>query len=197
MCLMDLPDRPGKKKLAIQYNPSKYFLYQDIMLGYYDDQYKPKYKKAYEEYAALLKQAASESEKYGYIYDLLSKLSGLLTLKIDLGVKLRKAYKAGNKAALRRGVGQIKKALKALDEFHEAVRVQWFTECRPFGYEVLDGRLGWVKARMESAKERVALYLKGEITVIEEFEKDILPFDGCNIEIAWNWWQKTVSTINI
>ena len=132
------------------------------------------------------------------IYEsLLSKLCTLLTLKIDLGVKLRKAYKAGNKAALKRGVGQIKKAIKALDEFHEAVRVQWFTECRPFGYEVLDGRLGWLKARMESAKERVQLYLKGQITVIEELEKDILPFDGCNFEICWNWWQKTVSTSNI
>ena len=90
-------------------------------------------------------------------------------------------------------VKQINELLVKLDAFNKSLEKQWMNECKPFGYEVLDGRLGFLKNRIVSAKNRVNKYLKGEIKQIEELEEDILPFDGRNDELSWNWWLRNVS----
>ena len=57
------------------------------------------------------------------------------------------------------------------------MRAQWFAENRPFGWEVLDVRLGGVKARLESAKWRVTDYLEGRAARLEELEEPRLLLD--------------------
>ena len=64
---MDLPDEPAKKTLAPMYNPSKYFLYQDLLLGQFDSQVKDEYAKNYREFVQILKEKANCSIKYNYI----------------------------------------------------------------------------------------------------------------------------------
>ena len=194
--LMDLPDEPGKKRLAPSYNPSKFFLYQDLLIGLFDNQVKEGFSKNYHEYAELLKAKAPQSRLFGYVYDCLSKLCDLLAYKVDLGVKMRKSYKEGNKKQLAEQVLAIEETLKRLDIFHDAAEKQWMNECRPFGYENIDGRLGFLKNRLFSAKERINDYLSGKIDKIEELEKDILPFDGFDYEICWNSWIRNVSPSN-
>ena len=194
--LMDLPDEPGKKRLAPSYNPSKFFLYQDLLLGIFDDQVRDDFAKNYLEYGELLKQKAANSRLFGYVYDCLSKLSSLLAYKVDLGVKIRKSYKEGHKDELKKTLPVIDEVLIRLDNFHDAAEKQWMNECRPFGYENIDGRLGFLKNRLISAKQRINDYLKGKIDKIEELEKDILPFDGFDYEICWNSWIRNVSPSN-
>ncbi len=194
--LMDLPDEPGRKRLHPAYNPSKFFLYQDALLGIFDCQVKEEFKANYRESAALLKAKAPNSRLFGYIYDCLYKLSDLLVYKVDLGLNIRKAYKAGDKKLLAEQISNIDEVLKRLDIFHEAARIQWTTECRLFGYENIDGRLGFLKNRLLSAKDRINDYLNGKIDKIEELEKEILPFDGFDYEIQWNNWIRNVSTSN-
>ena len=194
--LMDLPDEPGKKRLAPSYNPSKFFLYQDILLGIFDDQVKEGFAGNYREFAGILKAKSPNSRLYGYIYDCLSKLCDLLAYKVDLGVKIRKSYKDGNKDELAKAVITIDEVIQRVDAFHDAAEKQWMTECRPFGYENIDGRLGFLKNRLISAKQRINDYLCGKIEKIEELEKDILPFDGFDYEICWNSWIRNVSTSN-
>ena len=133
---------------------------------------------------------------FGYIYDCLFKLSDLLAYKVDLGVKIRKVYKAGDKRELAKEALNIDEVLKRLDAFHDSAFIQWSTECRMFGYENIDGRLGFLKNRLLSAKDRINKYLDGKIETIEELEKDILPFDGFDYEIQWNNWIRNVSPSN-
>ena len=194
--LMDLPDEPGKKRLGPAYNPSKFFLYQDLLLGMFDSQVKDDFSANYREFAEILKAKVPQSHMFGYIYDCLYKLCDLLAYKVDLGVKIRKAYQDNNKKKLAEEVNNIDEVLKRLDSFHEAAMVQWTKECRMFGYEVIDGRLGFLKNRLLSAKERINDYLQGKIENIEELEKEILPFDGFDYEIQWNNWMRNVSTSN-
>lgn len=194
--LMDLPDEPGKKRLGPAYNPSKFFLYQDLLLGMFDSQVKDEFSENYREFAEILKAKVPQSHMFGYIYDCLYKLCDLLAYKVDLGVKIRKAYKENDKKKLAVEVDNIDEVLKRLDAFHEAAMVQWTNECRIFGYEVIDGRLGFLKNRLLSAKERINEYLKGKIENIEELEKEILPFDGFDYEIQWNNWIRNVSASN-
>ena len=194
--LMDLPDEPGKKRLGPAYNPSKFLLYQDVLLGIFDTQVKEGFADNYREFAKLLKEKASSSRLFGYIYDCLYKLSDLLSYKADLGIKMRKSYKEGNKAELAKNVLVIDEILDKLELFRKSAEKQWMTECRVFGYENIDGRLGFLKNRLISAKQRVNDYLNGKIDKIDELEKDILPFDGFDFEICWNSWYRNVSTSN-
>ena len=194
--LMDLPDEPGKKRLAPSYNPSKFFLYQDVLLGLFDCQVKEDFAKNYAEFAGVLKEKSRNSRMFGYIYDCLYKLSDLLAYKVDLGIKIRKYYKEGNKKKLAEQVPTIDEVLHRLENFHDAAEKQWMNECRPFGYENIDGRLGFLKNRLLSAKQRINDYLNGKLERIEELEKDILPFDGFDYEICWNNWIRNVSPSN-
>ena len=61
--------------------------------------------------------------------------------------------------------------------FSRTMGKQWFKENRPFGWEVLDIRLGGVKARLESAAQRVTDYLQGRTARIEELEEPRLVLD--------------------
>ena len=193
---MDLPDRPAKKLLYPMYNPSKFFLYQDVLLGLFDKQVKDDFSQNYAEFAVILKEKSQNSSRFAYVYDNLAKLCDCLTLKVDLGVKLRKAYKENDKAKLANLIDRIEPLLAKIDLFNKSVEKQWMIECRPFGYEVLDGRLGFLKNRLSSVKQRVQDYLEGKIDKIEELEQEILPYDGFDYEVSWNHWLRTVSPSN-
>lgn len=194
--LMDSPDNPLGKKLHPSYNPSKFLFYQDVLLGYFDSQVKNGFKEKYCELKELLARSASKSQRYGYIFDNLSKLCGVLAIKVDLGIRLRKAYKSNDKAMMNEILDDFKPLLEALEKFQMTNEAQWLTECKPFGYEVLDGRLGFLKNRIISAHKRIKKYLDGEIDKIEELEQEILPYNGIDCEMQCNSWHKIVSASN-
>lgn len=196
--LMDLPNQPANKCLLPQYNPCKYLFYQDVLSGIFDDQVKEGFNKNYEAHATTLEQAAKESEKYSYIYTTLSKLCSCLSIKAELGYQLRKAYKAGDKEMMDKIVNKdIPELLVRLEDFHETHRAQWYKENRSTGFDVIDGRMGYLTNRLKSARLMVNKYLKGEIDKVEELEATILPYNGFDYEICWNHWETTVTPHNL
>jgi len=62
-----------------------------------------------------------------------------------------------------------------LTRFRAGYRKQWMLERKPFGYEVLDIRFGGMIARIDTLKNTVNDYCRGDIDSIPEFE-----FDSCN-----------------
>ena len=194
--LMDSPDNPLNKKLHPSYNPSKFLLYQDVLLGYFDSQVKDGFKNKYHELKESLAKTALESKKYGYVYNNLSKLCGVLEIKVDLGIRLRNAYMSNNLELLKETLKDFEPLLESLELFQLTNENQWLTECKPFGYEVLDGRLGFLKNRIISAQKRVSAYLEGKIDKIEELEQEILPYNGLDYETQCNSWYKIVSASN-
>ena len=50
--------------------------------------------------------------------------------------------------------------------------------------------------RIQFAKKRIIDYLNGDISVIDELEADILPFDGRDDEVSWNLWYRNISPAN-
>jgi len=194
MLLMDLPNMPAKKVLSPTYNPSKYFFYQDLLLGMFDSQVKDEYAPNYGSYVSVLNKAAKESIKFSYIYKNLANLCDVLSLKTDMGVRLRKAYKANDRKTLQSiSSKEIPLLVKRIKTFRDSLEEQWMKENRPFGFDVLDGRIGYLLQRVLSAKNRVELYLSNKIKAIDELEKEILPYSGHDYEICWNNWETTVA----
>ena len=178
--LLDLPnltpDNPCPGRVSV--GPAKYLLYQDVLLGIYDrhvdeDTYPAHFAAA----AGRLAEAADRSESCGYLFRTLSALCAVLEEKCDLGVRMRRAYEGGDRKALSELADRALEAASRVDEFRREMRRQWFAENRPFGWEVLDVRLGGVKARLESAHQRLTDFLEGRTARIEELEEPRLLLD--------------------
>jgi len=112
------------------------------------------------------------------------KLCDVLSVKYDLGYKLRKAYQAKDKETLLTLVGEIAKVERKFDKFYLSFRTLWYTENKPHGFDIMDYRFGGIKMRLRSCKKRLEEYLKGAIIDIPELEEELLDMFGLGKEFA-------------
>lgn len=199
MLLLDLPNQPDRTFKHGYGNPSKYLFYQDVIGGLFDKHTAPGYDEAYSEYAQKLTLAAKKSSEFAYAYDALAHLCDVLSLKANLGVRIRAAYQNHDKAALKAiSEGDLPLLLRKITAFQKAMEKQWNSECKPYGFDVIDGRIGWLLERIKSAIRRLKAYVRGTQTNIPELEEELLWFDGRKEKgesevMSWNWWAKNVS----
>ena len=167
--------------------PAKYFLYNDVLLGHYDDMIQknrevvsPKI----EESIAALKRVV-RNKRYGYLFRTQKALGELLQVKFDFGIRLRAAYQAKDRAALQSCVAECDKMLRLLSRFITVFHEQWVAERKPHGFDVQDIRLGAVAQRIKRCREVLCDYLAGKCDVIPELEETILP-EVCPYASFWN-----------
>ena len=210
---LDLLNRSDKNPIAEDKNagltnppnPCRYVLWQDVLCGLYDKHIEGNVTpEDFSRLVPLYEAAAQRNPQWAYLFNMAAALSRVLALKCDVGVRLRRAYKGGDKTAMENianeELPQIASALKTLRaEFY----TQWMTECKPFGYEVVDMRFGGLQARLDTAMLRIRQYLNGQLTNIPELEETILwadcrPEDSAPTDAhVHHWWQcTTVSVLN-
>ena len=170
--LLDLPGTipPGVQPVA---NPDKYMFYNDPFLGIFDSvvtDFVPDYTGC-----ARKLEALADHPEYGYLFLAVSRLCECLAVKYDLGVRTRRAYRAGNREKIAQLLEEYRKLITLIDSFYDAHRARWFRENKPFGFEVQDVRIGALKQRISHCAQRLEAWVKEEILVIEELEENILP----------------------
>lgn len=95
----------------------------------------------------------------------------LLTAKLQFRTKLIEAYDSGDKAALKEIAEAAIPCIIAMhDKFAELYRKDWLTNCKPFGFEVMQIRNAGVRARYEETARLINEYLAGEINEIAELK---------------------------
>ena len=196
MYLLDLPNEPQKFDVLKESNCGRFYLYQDPLLGLFDTTVKDSFASAYASYLPLIEQAKKESKYYGYLYQNTYDLLNVLKDKVDLGVRLRNAYRMKDSRELRLLKDNvIPQIIKELDVFKNSFKERWYQENKGFGLEVMDGRMGFLKNRLETTIELVDKYLSGKIEKIDELEEDILPYsESIKDEDLWAWkWDLIVS----
>lgn len=173
-----LPDNPAPGKCSV--NPSKYLLFQDIMCGLFDRHVEEGlYNSHYLSAATRLAECADRNPGFGDMFMTLSKLSEVLAIKCDIGVRLRNAYMNGDRSQLETIYDKDIAALQELvQEFHLVFRRQWMGENKVFGFDVQDLRLGGLLARLAAARGRIREYLDGKLDRLEELEQERLFFDA-------------------
>lgn len=168
----------GREGEVLRGNPSKYLLWQDVMLGLFDAHLGEIDTAGH--YLGL--QAQMEAAKSGMgpfepLMELGSQLSRVLSVKATLGLEIKRAYDTGDRSRLEQLASQV---LPALGRDIEALRMVhrrlWMSTLKPFGWEVLDTRYGGLKARLESAGQRLTDYLAGQVTELPELEEEREPF---------------------
>ena len=159
-------------------NPSKYLLWQDPMIGMFD-QYG---KGLREHYAALSKELSACEKRAGGLSDVFSvpaKVAAALAEKADIGFRMVEAYRSSMKTDLKKLADQdlplLREKVETLRKTHRAA---WMELNKPFGWEVLDIRYGGLVSRIETAVHRITEYLQNKIPRIEELEAERLPYAG-------------------
>lgn len=157
----------------------KQILCSDILCGLLDDDIKEKslvlhYRKLEETYRKLSEKESYYSEYFAYTAAVCRAAAG----KIEVSQKLHEGYGKNNEI-----LREVKdKLLPALRQDYEALKLLhyklWHQTCRPFGFEVIDGRYGVVISRIKTAELRLEAYLSGEVAGLEELEEKRLPFNG-------------------
>ncbi len=194
------PDNPAPGRVSV--GPAKYLLYQDALLGIFDrhvdpETYPPHFAACRERLAAI----ADKGGEYAYLFAALAALADVLSVKCDLGIRLKQAYDSRDREALAALSGRCRLAAEKTERFHTLVRAQWKRENKAFGLEVLDLRLAGVSDRLRRAAETVDGFLSGEAPVIEELEPERLLLDnrenpGFSTIPLWdNEWSK-IATAN-
>ena len=197
---LDLPDHPTGRHDKADNNPSKYLLYQDLMLGLFDKHVFAGFNKYYDETAQTIAVCSERNPKYAYAFDTLAALCKVLMYKSELGVKIKEAYDAGDKNELSVISSKvIPELICNIEKFRDSMEQQWFTENKPFGFEIIDIRIGGLLQRVKSSKKRLEKYILGEITKIEELEENRLPYDDQANEktIFVYLWKHIVSASNL
>lgn len=159
-------------------NPSKYLLYQDIMLGAFDKHVEGlNLEKYYTSLSRKYEEIAKKTKDYNQMYITFSKLSDYLAVKSEIGIKLRNAYINKDKESLKNILEYVLPELKLrLDNFQDSYRELWYKERKGQGFEVMDIRLGGIRSRIDSTVYRLNQYLSGNIDSIEELDEKILYF---------------------
>lgn len=203
--LLDLLDSlfKGSGKNLTADNPSKYLLYQDPMLGLFDYHLKDTDTEAYyKTLADKLKVLAETPGEYQEFFRFYYYLALVLSQKAGLGIRIKAAYDSRDLSTLKEICEKvIPNLLQNLGSMHTSRESLWFADSKPFGYELLDIRLGGIKTRLESCCRRLQSFLEGRTEKLEELEQKRLPYwelgetnpQDSKAELRENLWDKIIS----
>lgn len=149
-------------------------LYNDVFTGIADaaisDVQNKKLAPAIESLKGVCKKG-----QYAYMFQTALALGEAAVSKFDMGVRLRKAYKAKDYAQMRAICDQMPVVIQRVDAFIQAYRKQWLAQNKPQGLEVQEIRLGGLKERLRGCMMRLEDYLAGRVDKIDELEQELLP----------------------
>ena len=201
--LVFTPDNPAPGRCGV--NASKTLLYEDILFPLFSPALDlPAYRAHLQTCAAAL-EAAGETEPpvWKPLFSVYGALARLLERKAEVQEKLRRAWRQKDMTVLRELCEKDLPGLKAAAEaYAEAFRRQWLQNSKAAGLDVFDLRIGGQIRRIETAKERLEAYLRGETDTVEELDETWLPFDPEEWEkgrrdIPAPFWHEIASPSNI
>ena len=189
---------------------SRALLYNDPLLGLIDrhvqefeteNYYKTCSEKLVAVGETLPQAAAQDGEMFAPAFEVMRRLSSVLEMKADFGVRLKEAYDAKDTATLALLYKECDKIMARIAALRLAHRNAWMKYYKSFGWEVHDIRYGGLMQRFDTTKMQLGAYIRGLQPKIEELEEDRLWFDGGrpNGEVIsgsflWQKYDKLVTT---
>src|SRR5690606_31494372 len=152
MLLNYFDETPGVSKDNLhESNPSKFLLWQDVLIGLYDQNIKGlPMNQHYEQLISKLENASRENPEWKVIFEFYEQLARVLSVKSEIGIQLKAAYDAEDKKKMRSLQEQLATLIEGTQELRCRHRILWFTVNKPFGWEVIDIRYGGLLARLET-----------------------------------------------
>ncbi len=200
---IDLCNRVTKNRCVEEKNSAnKYLLFNDVLLGTLDTTVYDGLGELYASHARKLSAAKRVAGRWEYLFETQYRLARVLAIKADMGIKLRKAYRAHDLPALAELAKKLALLSKEIELFYAALLAQWERENRANGFDVQDIRVGALKQRVLSARRKLKAFLETGAP-IPELEEELLDHMGHGeaFEIdpdqcEWRWRRMTSVNVN-
>ena len=107
---------------------------------------------------------------------------------------IKSAYDRSDRAALK-DISQnvIPGIICNLTDMKSSREKIWMNDAKPFGYEILDIKIGGVITRLKSTGYRIDNYLNGNVLRLEELEEERLPYFTKGMDKRENLWNRIIS----
>ncbi|MBY0145944.1 beta-N-acetylhexosaminidase [Neobacillus niacini] len=180
VALNEFDETPGVSKDNLhESNPSKFLLWQDVLLGLYDENIRSlPLREHYANLALVLERAKDRNTSWSAIFSFYTQLAHVLSMKADIGIKLKDAFDQNDNHRLTDLKMELPILRDMVDDLRKLHRSLWFSTMKPFGWEIIDIRYGGILSRLETAEYRIDQWLNGEIDRFEELEVERLYHDA-------------------
>lgn len=171
-------------------DPASFLLWQNIMMGLFDKHIEGINTQEY--YGKLTEELneITNRTQFKTTFNFYKEMAHTLTLKADIGVRLKTAYEAGDKEELKRLLEDVLPEIEVrLRKLRQAHMDMWHETRMPFGWETPNMVYGALVFSADTAAQRVRAYLDGTIERLEELEEDRLYFGTVpegKSGLAWN-----------
>ena len=100
-----------------------------------------------------------------------------VSIKAELLNRLQPAYAAGDRAYVEKAANTlVPHATDLLKSLRLQVQTRWLSIQKPFGFGALNALYGTSIAEMEYTEARLAAYVSGKVTELEELKQENLGF---------------------
>jgi hexosaminidase len=166
-------DREGQRRHPG--NASTWLLWDDPLLGLLQPQVKDNGLEAHHRELAADLERAARGLGLARRLRFPAQVARVLALKVDLRPKLCHAVRARDRSAVRALVkSQLVPLQREVDRLWKVHREMWMKTYRPFGWEVIEGRYGTLRARLQTLSDRLGEYVAGKVDSVAELETDLL-----------------------
>lgn len=173
--VLDRLNNPHGKDLKTLNNRHYYYLFNDVLLGNFDSLLSEGTSAGYAD--AAQKIEALDGGEYDYLFKNMAALARVLSIKAELGKRIKAAYDGGDKSMLQTlATDDIPRLIRYIEAFGKTFRAQWYRENKGFGYEVPCIRQGGLIYRLQFVAQLITDYASGKIAKIDELEGERLPF---------------------
>ena len=158
-------------------NACKIYLYQDPLVQVFEKDMEGF--RAVEHFETLeLKYAryAQENPEYSTLFDFYTALAHALALKCRWHDEAAAAVRNGDKEKAANLAADLPATIDAVQALRSVWRKLWESTNKPYGFEVIDFRMGGICARLATAAERMNAFARGEIADIPELSSETLIF---------------------
>lgn len=160
-------------------NPSKFLLWQDILIGLYDENIRGlALNQHYKQLTDDLQEVKQRNAERQPLFSFYEQLAKVLSVKAEMGINIKAAYDIGDKDKMKDLFKQIECLKDDIDLLRKEHRSLWFTNNKPFGWEVVEIRYGGAITRIETVLYRINQWLEGKTSNLEELDADRLYFEG-------------------
>ena len=157
-------------------NASTWALHNDLLIGMMDCHITDDADEHYRKLHSLLVPLCSVNSPFSYIFRFYAALCNVMAGKVTFSKRLRRAYLAGDRQAMRAMQKELPELAQKMEEFRRLFRILWMKDNKGFGFEVMDIRFGGMAARCQTTYDVLEDYLEGKIRHIYELEEERLPY---------------------
>lgn len=156
-------------------NAVKIMLYQDPLVQLFEKDMEIFQLEAhYAELETRFNRYTEENPAFAWLFGFYAALAKVLKQKCHWHENAAKAVRNGDRAAAAELADAMPAAAESVDQLRGYWRRMWETTNKPQGFEVLEGRLGAVRARLLTAGEKMRAFANGEVDDIPELTEETL-----------------------